>query len=304
MPQPDGHWTRAGAEIKDYPSAPPQALKKRRRWYITEQKTRPPAGPAGERDAMDILILPALKDNYVYVVRDPASDAVAVIDPAEAGPVIRDIEKRGWRITAVFNTHHHDDHIAGDLQIKTRYRCPVIGPGNDRARMPEIDIGVGDGDHYQFGSETVEVIGTPGHTRSHLAFHFPKAGAVFCGDTLFSLGCGRLFEGSALEMWTSLVRLRALPSQTKVCCAHEYTLSNARFALSVEPGNAALAARADQARHQRDQDLPTVPTTIAEERATNPFLRADRPEIQAALHMTGAAPADVFAELRRRKDRF
>jgi hydroxyacylglutathione hydrolase len=253
---------------------------------------------------MEMLIVPALQDNYVYAVHDPESDAVAVIDPAEAGPVIRAVERRGWRVSAVFNTHHHDDHIAGDLQIKSRYRCPVIGPLSERARISEIDVGVEDGGHYPFGSDTVAVIGTPGHTRGHLAFHFPKAGAVFCGDTLFSLGCGRLFEGTPEQMWDSLCRLRALPPETKVCCAHEYTLANARFALSIEPGNAALRARVEQARRQRDQGQPTIPTTIALECATNPFLRADQPSVRQALHMGDAAPALVFGELRRRKDRF
>ncbi len=253
---------------------------------------------------MELLIVPALKDNYVYALRDPESDVVAVVDPAEAGPVIREIEGRGWRVGAVFNTHHHDDHIAGDLQIKSRYRCPVIGPLSETGRIAEITHGVEPGGQYQFGSEMVQVIGTPGHTRGHLAFHFPKAGVVFCGDTLFSLGCGRLFEGTPEQMWESLCRLRALPADTQVCCAHEYTLANARFALSVEPDNPALRARVEQARGQRDQGLPTIPTTIAQERATNPFLRADEPSVARTLYMDGAAPALVFGELRRRKDRF
>jgi hydroxyacylglutathione hydrolase len=253
---------------------------------------------------MEILIVPALQDNYVFAIHEPGGDAVAVIDPAEAGPVIRAVERRGWRVTAIFNTHHHDDHIAGNLQIKSRYRCPVVGPLQDRARISELDIGVEDGGRYPLGAETVEVLGTPGHTRGHLSFYFPGAGAVFCGDTLFSLGCGRLFEGTPEQMWDSLCRLRALPAETLVYCAHEYTLANARFALAIEPGNPALKARVEAVRGQRDQGLPTIPTTICLERATNPFLRADEPAVAEALHMAGAAPALVFGELRRRKDRF
>ncbi|MEI8393100.1 MAG: hydroxyacylglutathione hydrolase [Rhodospirillaceae bacterium] len=253
---------------------------------------------------MELLVLPALKDNYVYMVCDPSDGIAAVVDPAEAGPAINAAESRGRQIGAVFNTHHHDDHIFGDQQIKTRYRCPVIGARADAHRIPEMDIGLGDGDHYQFGTENIQVIATPGHTSGHISFYFPRAGLLFCGDTLFSLGCGRLFEGTAAQMWASLLRLRALPDTTKVCCAHEYTLSNARFALSIEPGNPALVARAAAATAQRERNAPTVPTTMAEEKATNPFLRADRPEIAAALGMSGAPPVEVFAELRRRKDRF
>jgi hydroxyacylglutathione hydrolase len=253
---------------------------------------------------MEMLIIPARRDNYIYALRDPESDRVAVIDPTEAGPVIREVERHGWQIGVVLNTHHHDDHIAGDLQIKSRYRCPVVGATSDRARMPEVDRGVEPGDHFQFGSEMIEVIGTPGHTRSHLSFYFPQTGVVFCGDTLFSLGCGRLFEGTAEQMWASLLRLRALPSETQVCCAHEYTLANARFALTLEPENPALLARIEHAQRQRDHGAPTVPTTIAEECATNPFLRADEPSMAQVLGMTGASPARIFAELRHRKDHF
>ncbi len=253
---------------------------------------------------MDIVILPALSDNYIYLARCPTTGAVAVIDPAEAGPVTEALSAKGWGLAAIFNTHHHGDHTGGNRALKAQFGCPVIGARADRARIPEIDIAVEGGDAYQFGTEMVEVIATPGHTSGHLAFYFPAAKTLFCGDTLFSLGCGRLFEGTAGEMWASLSALQRLPGDTLVYCAHEYTLANARFALTIEPENTALAARVEEAQRQRDQGRPTLPTTLATERATNPFLRAGDPGIAARLGMTGAPAVEVFAEIRRRKDHF
>ena len=251
---------------------------------------------------MDIVILPALSDNYIYLARDPASGAVLVVDPAEAAPVTEALTARGWRLDAILNTHHHGDHIGGNAALKSRYGCPVVAFHGDRGRIPGIDIAVGEGSSYKFGSEMISVIETPGHTSGHIAFHLPATGALFCGDTLFSLGCGRLFEGTAAEMWASLCRLRALPGDTRVYCAHEYTLANARFALTIEPDNPALAARVEEAKRQREHGRPTIPTTLATERATNPFLRADQPGIAAALGLSGAPAAEIFAEIRRRKD--
>ena len=253
---------------------------------------------------MDIVILPALRDNYIHLVRDPVSGAVAVVDPAEGGPVAEALTARGWGLDAILNTHHHSDHIGGNHALKARYGCPVIAARADRTRIPDLDVAVEDGSDYEFGSETIRVIATPGHTSGHIAFYLPAARALFCGDTLFSLGCGRLFEGTAAEMWASLCRLRALPAETRVYCAHEYTLANARFALTLEADNPALAARAEEARRQREHGRPTIPTTLATERATNPFLRADLPEMAAVLGMEGKSAADIFAEIRRRKDHF
>lgn len=253
---------------------------------------------------MDIHILPALNDNYVYLFRDDVSGLVGVVDPPDAGMLTRELDRRGWTLNVVFNTHHHDDHIAGDLRLKARFRCGVVASGEERKRIPEMDVSVAHGDTYPFGAQRVEVIGTPGHTRGHLAFYFPDSGAVFSGDALFSLGCGRMFEGTAADMWPSLLRLRALPPETKVYAGHEYTLANAAFARTIEPENKDLEQRIAEARELRAQGLPTMPTTISRERATNPFLRADEPSVQASVGMSGADPEAVFAEVRRRKDRF
>ena len=253
---------------------------------------------------MDIVILPALTDNYIHLIRDPASGAVAVVDPAEAGPVIAALDARGWRLDAILVTHHHADHIGGTLELKARYGCPLVGAHADRARIPGIDVAVEHGYQYKLGNETISVIATPGHTSGHVSYYFTEMMALFCGDTLFSLGCGRLFEGSAAEMWASLGLLRALPGETQVYCAHEYTLANAGFAQTIEPGNPALAARIEEAQRQREQGRPTIPTSLATECATNPFLRADEPALAAALGMAGAPAVEIFAEIRRRKDRF
>ncbi|CAK0777782.1 Hydroxyacylglutathione hydrolase [uncultured Gammaproteobacteria bacterium] len=253
---------------------------------------------------MEIEILPALKDNYIFVLREVGGEAVAVVDPTDATPVHLELERRGLHLTHIFNTHHHGDHIGGNLELIGRYDCEVIGPRSETDRIPDISILVGDEDTVAFGNHTVRVFDTPGHTRGHVCYWFADQGALFTGDTLFALGCGRLFEGTPAQMWSSLLKLRSLPETTQIYCGHEYTLSNLRFALAMEPGNAALVARAEQIYSLRDRDLPTVPSTMAIERETNPFLRVDLPEFQNALGMAGAYPVDVFAEIRRRKDCF
>lgn len=253
---------------------------------------------------MDIHLIPAFSDNYIYLLRDPASGAVGVVDPGDADPVTAELERRGWRLTAIFNTHHHNDHIGGNAALKERYGATVIGARADAHRIAGLDTALDEGDTVAFGGETAAVIAVPGHTSGHIAFHFPESKALFCGDTLFSLGCGRLFEGTAEQMWHSLGKLRALDDDTRVYCGHEYTQSNARFALTIEPDNADLRARAGEIATLRAEGRPTIPTTIGLERRTNPFLRADVPSVQQALGMAGAAPASVFAEIRKRKDNF
>ncbi len=247
---------------------------------------------------MIIEQLAVLRDNYIYLLHEPKTGETAVVDPAVAGPVLERLRERGWRLTHILNTHHHNDHTGGNLELKAVTGARVVGAANDAARIPGIDVQVGEGDAVSLGKASARVFDTPGHTIGHIAYWFEADSALFCGDTLFSLGCGRLFEGSADQMWASLSKLRALPGGTKVYCAHEYTASNARFALAIEPGNARLKARAAALR------VPTVPSLLDDERAANPFLRADQPGVAAALGMAGAEPAAVFAELRRRKDVF
>jgi len=253
---------------------------------------------------MDIQLIPAFSDNYVYLFKDPASEAVGIVDPGEAEPVLAALDRLGWRPTHIFNTHHHADHIGGNGVLKQRFGCTIVGPAADRNRIPDLDVAVGEEDTYRFGSQEVRVFETPGHTSGHISLWFSEASALFSGDTLFALGCGRLFEGTPAQMWNSLLKLRALPADTRIYCGHEYTLSNARFAVTVDPDNPALKERAADIVILRDAGKPTIPTTLGVERATNPFLRADDPSVAAAVGLAGANPVEVFAEIRRRKDRF
>lgn len=247
--------------------------------------------------------IPVLKDNYVYLLHDPAGNATAVVDPAVAAPVRAALAESGWTLTHILNTHHHPDHTGGNAELKAATGCTIVGPRADRDRIPGIDIELGEGDDYLLGTQRARIFDLPGHTRGHIAFWFPDSEALFCGDTLFIMGCGRLFEGTPEQMWRSLGKLRTLPPETRVFCAHEYTQSNARFALSVEPGNPALVERSRRVDALRAEGRPTVPGTLAEELATNPFLRADQPSLQAEAGTPGDAVA-TFAAIRRRKDTF
>jgi hydroxyacylglutathione hydrolase len=248
--------------------------------------------------------IPCLKDNYGYLVRDSVSGLVASIDTPEVAPINAACAELGWKLTHVLNTHHHFDHAGGNLELKAQWGLTIVGPRADRDRIPGIDVEVGEGDVFALGAARAHVYDVPGHTRGHIAWHFADDGVAFVGDTLFALGCGRLFEGTPEQMWASLSKILAWPDATRLYCAHEYTQSNARFALSVEPDNAALQARARAIDALRAQGRPTVPSTLGEEKATNPFLRPDSPSLQRALGLAGAAAVDVFAETRRRKDRF
>ena len=214
------------------------------------------------------------------------------------------MEEKGWRLTHILNTHHHGDHTGANLSLKERWGCTIVGAANDAERIPGIDVRVSDGDAYAFGSMNAKILEVPGHTTGHIAYYFASEDIAFVGDTLFALGCGRLFEGSPSMMWNSLQKLMALPDETIVYCAHEYTQATAEFALSVAPGNAQLVARSKDIDKLRAQGLPTVPATIGLERGTNPFVRPMSQNLQATIGLSGADLVDVFAETRKRKDNF
>jgi len=253
---------------------------------------------------LQIHRIPARNDNYLWLVHEPDSGAVAIVDPADAAPVIVKCEELGLSLTHILNTHHHGDHTGGNLELKEKYGCTIVGSTADQKRIPGIDIAVGDGDTYQLGTETAQVFDVTGHTLGHIMYWFEECSALFCGDTLFAMGCGRLSEGTAEQMWAALSKLHALPDNTNVYCAHEYTQANGRFALTIEPDNTALQARTAEVDRMRANNIATVPSLLGAERATNPFLRAAEPELMAAIGMENAAPVDVFAETRRRKDNF
>ncbi|MGR9052029.1 MAG: hydroxyacylglutathione hydrolase [Gammaproteobacteria bacterium] len=253
---------------------------------------------------LEIVQLPVLSDNYIFLVHEPESGQTAAVDPAVAQPVLEALENRSWHLDFVFNTHHHGDHVGGNLELKRATGCKVVGAEGDRRRIPGIDIGLSDGDTFGLGNVRFEILETPGHTLGHIVFYAPTERVLFCGDTLFAMGCGRLFEGSADQMWQSLQKLRDLPEPTEIYCAHEYTQANGRFALTVEPENRALRERLDEVARLRADNRSTLPSTVALERATNPFFRPDVETVQAAMNLNGAPTEDVFAEIRRRKDVF
>jgi hydroxyacylglutathione hydrolase len=243
-------------------------------------------------------------DNFSVLLHEPKSGKTAAIDAPDADPIIATLKERGWTLTHIFVTHKHFDHIEGIPALQAAYECEVIGPEASAAETGMYDRTVADGDSFDWAGVKVEVIETPGHTLDHVSYYMPAEKLVFVGDTIFSLGCGRVIEGDHAMMWDSLKTLRALPDDTSLYCGHEYTLTNGRFALTVDPQNAALKKRFAEVEKLRAEDKPTLPTTIAQEKATNPFLRADDPALMKQLGMAGAKPSAVFAEIRTRKDKF
>jgi len=252
---------------------------------------------------LTLVTIPCLVDNYAFLVHDTASGATALFDAPESWPIQRELEARGWELTDIFLTHHHGDHI-GAVDELTGPGVRVIGAARDAHRLPKLDLAVEPGDTVDFAGHAVKVIDVAGHTLGHVAFHMPDAGAAFTGDSLMALGCGRLFEGTAEMMWASLMRLAALPDDTLICSGHEYTQANGRFALTVEPGNPALVKRVEDTAAARAEGQATVPSRLALEKATNPFLRAALPAMKTALGLPDSADAEVFAQIRSAKDRF
>lgn len=252
---------------------------------------------------IEVHQLPALADNYIYILREPESEEVAVVDPTLARPVIDFLEKRGWKLRTIFNTHHHPDHVGGNRELIARYGCEVVGNAKDRARITGITREVQAGEDFPFGKERVHVFGCDGHTIGHIAYWFQDSKALFCGDTIFSLGCGKLFEGTPEQMWASLSQLRELPDDTLVYCSHEYTLENAAYAITVEPHNPDLISFVMEAKAKRARGEPTVPSLLGDEKAANPFLRPESVEIQQAV---GALQKDplwkIFGMVRAHKD--
>lgn len=254
-------------------------------------------------------LIPAFADNYIYLVSDRDLGLAMVVDPGDADVVLRELKKRDLHLSLILNTHHHKDHVGGSDKLQKEYGAPIIGPAKESGRITNLSRGVGNGDSITFSTLRATVIETPGHTSGHIAFYFSQLKALFCGDTLFSLGCGRLFEGTPVQMWDSLTKLRALPDDTLIYCGHEYTESNAKFALAVDKNNAALQTRIQQVTSLRKAGKPTLPSLISVEKLTNPFLRVDQPDFHKALAKSGLAlqgtdPAAIFGTLRAAKDRF
>jgi hydroxyacylglutathione hydrolase len=253
--------------------------------------------------ALEVHQFPCLDDNYGYLLHDPASGGTVAIDTPDADKYLEQAATKGWRITQIWNTHWHPDHAGGNAAIKAATGCAVIAPAGEAAKIEGVDRTVDQGDSVTIGEFVAEVINVGGHTLGHIAYHLPRAGIAFTGDALFALGCGRMFEGTAPQFWASLARLKALPAETTLYCAHEYTASNARFAVHADPDNAALEAYDRQVAEKRARGEPTVPFRLARELATNPFLRADDPAIQARWGTVGDA-VGTFAALREAKNTY
>jgi len=239
---------------------------------------------------MEIILFPCLMDNYGFLIHDPETGLTATVDTPDGQEIARQCETRGWNLTHIWNTHHHPDHTGGNLWLKSKYDLTIVGPGKIPDRIAGLDISVSEGDVFQFGAHQVHVYETPGHTKDHIIFHVPDAGAAFVGDTIFVMGCGRLFEGTPAQMFDSMKKIAALPDETRLYCAHEYTLSNGRYAVTAEPDNQALHDYIAKAEKLRNDDIPTVPTTVEQEKRINPFMRA--------------ASAEILGQRRSAKDNF
>lgn len=253
---------------------------------------------------LTLVTIPCLSDNYAFLLHDDASGQTALVDAPDPLPIEGALEDRGWTLTEIWLTHHHWDHVDGVADLVASTGAKVTGASADAHRLPALDRTVAPGESFDFAGHRVDVIDVSGHTDGHIALHVADAGMAFTGDSLMAMGCGRLFEGTAPQMWDSLSRLAALPPETLICSGHEYTAANASFAVTIEPENAALHSRRAAIETARAKGEPTVPSSLREELDTNPFLRAHVPSVKAALHMQGATDAEVFTEIRSRKDNF
>lgn len=253
--------------------------------------------------AGEIRTFTCLNDNFGYLIHDVETKATASIDAPEAGPIIKALEREGWQLTDILITHHHGDHVGGVAELKQKYNCRVVAPHDKTTKIADVDLRVANADVVKVGTLLGRVLETPGHTLDHISYVFDTEKALFAADTLFSIGCGRVFEGTYPMMWDSLLKLRALPDDFNLYCGHEYTASNVKFALTIDPDNAALQARAAEVTRLRAENKPTIPSLLGDEKRANVFLRADEPSVAARLHMKGADAAAVFGELRERKNK-
>jgi len=253
---------------------------------------------------LQIITIPCLADNYAYLIRETDTGQVAVVDVPEAGPILGALKDMDWPLHQILITHHHYDHIDGLEKLRAATGAKVYGAAADSHRLPKLDFALADGDNFKLGNETCKIMDVSGHTIGHIAFLFKNAGAVFSADSLMALGCGRVFEGDFAMMWGTMLKFKALPDYTLVYSGHEYTMSNAKFALTIEPDNADLKTRIADIEDKRTNNIPTVPASIGLEKATNPFMRADLPEVKVSMDMAEASDAAVFGEIRTRKDRF
>ncbi|MCP4317336.1 MAG: hydroxyacylglutathione hydrolase [Hyphomicrobiales bacterium] len=253
---------------------------------------------------LQIELFPCREDNFGVLIHDPQTGATASIDAPEEAPIVAALNRAGWELNHILVTHHHFDHVEANAVLKAKYQADITGPASEADKIPGLDTSVREGDRFHFGNYAVEVIETPGHTLGHICYYLPDAGVLFAADTLFALGCGRVFEGTPEQMHHSLQKLAALPDETTVYFGHEYTEANARFAVTIDPDNEALAQRVAEIQKMRAAGIATAPTTIGVEKATNPFLRAADPAVRANLGMQSADDVAVFAEIRSRKDNF
>jgi hydroxyacylglutathione hydrolase len=253
--------------------------------------------------AAEIRLFPCLTDNFGYLIHDAATKATASIDAPEAGPILAALEREGWKLTDILITHHHHDHVGGVAELKQKYGARVVAPHDKSAKIANVDLRVCEGDTVKVGNLAARVLETPGHTLDHVSYVFDSEQALFAADTLFSIGCGRVFEGNYPMMWDSLLKLRALPGDFRLYCGHEYTAANVKFALTIEPDNAALQARAAEVTRLRAAGKPTIPVRLSDEKQANVFLRADVASVAAAVGLAGKGAAEVFGELRERKNK-